>query len=195
MPPFVEPNLYFGRAPDGASKVMTYEWPSWKDDKIEWENLTNEEIIVLLTSKTIHCVVLQDKEDGDKKGGASEAEFEIIRELFKEFDDFYEEHHKRFKVYYCYNKNLDPATGKYSSGERAGTITKWLKMRMDDRIKGYERDQGYSFTEVGAEVPAGCSRFVEANYWGGTGLPPAIDGAYAMPSMDGSNVDTGDSHE
>lgn len=174
---------------------MTYEWPSWKGDNIEWENLTNEEIIVLLTSKTLHWVVLQDKEDGDKKGEASEADFEIIRELFKEFDNFYKVYHKPVKVYYCYNKNLDPVTGKCSSGERTGTITKWLKMRLDDRIKGYEWAHGYSFTEVGTEVPAGYSRFVEANHWGRKGLPPAVNGGYNMPSMDGSNVDTGDSHE
>jgi thiol-disulfide isomerase/thioredoxin len=171
----IQTNRHFGRSTDGTSKVEHRVWKPDTDDNEKWLDLTNEEIIVLLTPKTIHAVVLHDKHE---TGRVTATECAKIDELFNDFDELYKEYNQPFKVYHCYAAKLDPETGQYCLDNRVKTITTLLNKRKDDRVKRYEWEQGCFYVPMPQQVLAGRSRFVEANSFGESKLPPSVTGAH-----------------
>ncbi|CRG86890.1 hypothetical protein PISL3812_03903 [Talaromyces islandicus] len=184
----VQEDHLFGRATDGTSKVEHRVWKLNENDREQWLDLTNEEIIVLLTPATIHAVVLHDKEE---TGRVTAAESTKIKELFEDFDEIYKSVDKpdkkydgHFVVYHCYAMKLDPDTGAYHLDPRVQIIKALLEKYTSDRIKRYEWEPGCFYVAKPQRVPYGHARHLEANSFGASDLAPTVTEAYPYAALE-----------
>jgi hypothetical protein len=166
-------NDVFGRDSNGNPKIEYHPWPPHNHDTVEWGNLTNEDIIALVTQKVMIAVVLQNTTQNHK---ATVHELNVIKQLFEGFNQFHKDDKPDFKIYYCFSLIL-------YNGEHCVTN----RVRMIETELEKIAPSSATYTRVAHRMLAGHERIVTAKAWGISGDHPVVMSAYkALP---GSTVD------
>lgn len=98
MSHFEQRHWNLGRSADGGPEVQYRFWKANEADFVEWRDLTNEEIIVAVTTEVIVAVVLQDKTQDNK---LKKNELDMINQLFNIFSEANEDNLDS-KVFFCH---------------------------------------------------------------------------------------------
>ncbi|QKX60549.1 uncharacterized protein TRUGW13939_07694 [Talaromyces rugulosus] len=166
-------NGVFGRDSNGNPRIEHHSWPPHDIDGIEWRNLTNEDIIALVTQKVMVAVVLQDTTQSHL---ATLGELNVIKQLFDEFNQLHKDEKPHFKIYFGFSLIL--YNGEHCISNRVRTIEAQLQ-----QIAPHSA----TYSRVAHEMLAGHERIVTAKAWGISGDHPVVMGAHKV--LPGSVVD------
>jgi hypothetical protein len=163
----------FGRYNNGApGRVEHHFWANHGVDAVEWDNLTNEDIIVLVTQRVVVAVVLQDTTHQHQF--ATVDEVDIIKRLFVELNNHNKAHDLHFNIHYCFPLIL--YDGQYCRSNRTMMIETHLSQIAPSSS---------SYFSVAHEGRDGHERIVTAKSWGLDGDHPVVLGAYRLPTSVG----------